>query len=132
VTFLMTGTDSETGKRIRTPHIEIGSGYEPSFDETIFVNTETLSDCFGSLIPPGNQRGADIPDYPFYSVFKVMSRFWRCPDCGECNSNLEASPFSRTLIGYLEESVLKEKLPKAYKELEMIEDAYAGGAMDYD
>lgn len=109
----MSRDDYETGQTLITPHIEIGTGAEPSPIEMAYVNVETFRDCLGKLTPPSDVHGPNIPEYPFYSVFGVVARAVGSL-AGDSYVNIGEPPLSRTLMGFLEQRILAEKLPKTH------------------
>ena len=111
----MSKDDWESGKTLITPHIEIGRGTDPS-DRMAYVNVDTFRDCLGELTLPRSEKGSQHPEVSFYSVYGVVSRSVRSVD-GSSYVNVDEPPVSRTLMGYLEESILKDKLPHTYKAL---------------
>lgn len=116
----MSRDDWETGQRLITPHIEIGRGAEPFLTEMACVNVETFRGCLGHITPPTNQHGQAIPNYPFYSVFGVVGRSVAGGGGEYSYVNIGEPPISRTLMGYLEEKVLMEKLPKTHSVLKVL------------
>ena len=109
----MSKDDWETGATLITPHIEIGKGREPSPKERVYINVDTFRECLGKLTLARNEQGPQTPDCSFYSVYGVVSRPVGSM-AGDSYVNIDEPPVSRTLMGYLEESILREKLPNTY------------------
>jgi len=110
----MSKDDYETGQTLITPHIEIGEGVEPSRNSLAYVNVDTFRGCLGELTLARSEQGPQQPESSFYSVYGVVSLPVRSVD-GSSYVNIDEPPVSRTLMGYLEESVLREKLPTTYQ-----------------
>ena len=108
----MSKDDWETGNTLTTPHIEI----EGDTSRAACVNVDTFKGCLGKLTPARNEHGPQTPSYSFYSIYGVISRPVGSP-AGDSYVNIDEPPVSRTLMGYLEESILKEKLPNTHKAL---------------
>jgi len=118
----MSRDDYETNKTLITPHIEIGLGHESQPTLRAYVNVETFKDCLGKMTPPSNEHGPATTDYPFYSIYGVVAR--SVPSmAGDSYVNIGEPPISRTLMGFLEESVLAENLPKTFEILKAREEA---------
>jgi hypothetical protein len=110
----MSKDDWETGHTLITPHIEIEKGTDSSY--AAYVNVDTFKGCLGKLTLARNEYGSQRPDYPFYNIYGVVSRPVGSP-AGDSYVNIDEPPISRTLMGYLKEDILKEKLPNIFKEL---------------
>jgi len=105
----MSKDDWETRKTLITPHVEIGKGIDPSM--IAYVNVDTFKKCSGKLI-----NFLKIPEGSFYSIYGTVGR----PVAfltEEAYLNIDDPPISRTLMGYLEEEVLRNQLPNTYKAL---------------
>ena len=113
----MSKDDWETSQTLITPHIEVGGGIDPPIKA--YVNVETFKECLGELTLARSERGPERPDYPFYSVYGVVSRPVR--SAIDSYVNIDEPPVSRTLMGYLAENILKDKLPNTYKALKSLE-----------
>jgi len=110
----MSKDDWETGETLITPHIEIGIGIEPY--NLVYVNVTTFKKCLGRLTLARNENGPQHPKGFFYSIYGVVSRPVRSID-GSSYINIDEPPVSRTLMGYLEEDVLRAELPRTYQAL---------------
>lgn len=117
----MSRDDWETGDRLLNPFIEIGLGLGSTIFERANLNASTLEDCLGYLKPTRDINGPFVSTEVcqgerVYSVWGVVAHV---PSniTGMSYVNIGEEPISRTLMGYLPESVLKEKLPTAYKSL---------------
>lgn len=106
--------DVETGENLTNPYIEINKGVSKANGYTE-VNSSTFASCLEHLQPAIRDEGAfKMPEYAlrdrFYSVYGVVGR-----TVSEVNDfDITSPPISKTLMGYLEERVLSEKLPKVY------------------
>lgn len=121
----MSRDDYETGKTLLNPFIEIGKGGEPHPRERAYVNVETFRGCLGNLMPPRDGRdgvGLRSPNFSFYSVYGVVSRPIRTAT-GDPSVRVDEPPISRTLMGFVEESVLKHHLPKTFETLKVIKES---------
>ena len=112
----MSKDDWETRAPLITPHIEIGKGMEPPPYERAYVNVDTFKECLGRLTLARSKNGPQTPDHPFYSVYGVVGRPVGSL-AGDSYVNIDEPPVSRTLMGYLDESILEEKLPNTFKAL---------------
>jgi len=120
----MSRDDYETNKTLITPHIEIGLGHESQPTLRAYVNVETFRKCLGKMTPPTNDRGPVIPGQPFYSIYGVVAR--SVPSmAGDSYVNIGEPPISRTLMGFLEQSVVEENLPRTFKFLKHQEELEA-------
>lgn len=118
----MSRDDYETSQTLITPHIEIGTGSESDPHSRAYVNVETFRKCLGKMTSPSNQHGPAIPNYPFYSIYGVVARSVASL-AGDSYVNIGEPPISRTLMGYLEEKILAEKLPRTFEILKAREEA---------
>jgi len=122
----MSRDDYETGETLRTPHIEIGKGSEPYPRKMVPINVSTFETCFSFLIPLREGRdgiGLRSPQFSPYSVYGVVGRVASDGSgVGLGALNLHEPPLSRTLMGFLDESVLEKKLPNAYRILKEAEE----------
>jgi len=110
----MSRDDCETGKRLITPHIEIGKGIEPSPNLNAYINVSTFEDCLEHLIRPFTDKGPTLMKRTDnYCVYGVVGRI--VGGKAHIFLNIAEPPISRTLMGFLQADVLAGNLPKVYK-----------------
>lgn len=105
----------ETGKRLLNPYIEICRGGDPV--QGASVNVSAFEDCAYLLLPTTREDGPNVLREPFYSVWGVVGRQVVHLASKWAYLNSAEPPISRTLIGFLLEGDLKEKMPKTFREL---------------
>jgi len=116
----MSRDDWEDGKKLYSPFVEIGKGREPQSRAP--VNASTFKPCLGHLRPVASpERGPLTPEKPFYSVYGVIGRTVISAGGGSY-LNISEPPLSRTLMGYILEEIVKEKLPRVHKILSAAEE----------
>ena len=119
----MTANDYETDESIINPYIVLTSLKE-NHQGGVFLNTETFRDCQREIIHPLEFcRRVEPPEMDdvskFYRVEAVVGEYNDILPVG-LGTSLATVSFmrperSRTLLGYLEEEVVKENLPKSFE-----------------
>jgi len=112
---VMSKDDFETGEHLLNPYIEMGRDKEPAPDDMLHINVSTFEKCLSHLTPAFTDNGPQIPEVPFCSVYGVVGR--TVAGHGHASLNITESPLSRTLMGHLPASVLKDNLPEVYEAL---------------
>jgi hypothetical protein len=113
--------DYETDKSIINPYISL----EKIDKGGVCLNTETFRDCQSEMIHPlefcRRMEFAEMDNISkFYRVEAVVGEYnGVLPGLGTSSATVSFTrpERSRTLLGYLEKSVVKENLPKSFKAL---------------
>ncbi len=106
----------ETKEKLLNPYIEICRGSEPV--RGVDVNVSSFEDCAYLLLPTTTPEGGPkVLSEPFYSVWGVVGRQVAHKAHKLAYLNAAEPPVSRTLIGFLSEEDLKEKMPRTFREL---------------
>ncbi len=127
----MLGEDCETGDILVTPHMGICRGVSYLSKLVVHLNAETFKACVDRVILPENRKKMKAADGSIYSVFGVKCKIFECSHHDEVFVDIESPPTARKLFGYLEESILKERLPKVWEGLKLRESFY-GHEIDLD
>ncbi len=107
----MTAVDHETGRDIINPYIAIN---HPKKDLRVFLNTSSFESCQDCLISPFDFDRLNRKDAPkLYMVHAVV---------GEYNDYIHTVSLCRparseSLLGYLDEEVMRRNLPRTFKTL---------------
>jgi hypothetical protein len=112
----MSKDDTEKGRCLLNPYIEIGKGRNPN--HYAWINVSTFKDCLEHLIPSfnaetGQTMFTDEEEEKLYSVYGTVGRTVLCP--GFAYLNISEPPVSRTFMGFLLEDVLAKNLPRVHK-----------------
>ena len=115
----MTAVDHETGKKIINPYIQISKS---SKEGCYFLNTSTFEDCQEELIHPLDRQIDELEkENKLYVVEAVVGEYNGSPNPGISSLlktvSITRHERSRTLLGYLEEKVVRKELPQTFAAL---------------
>ena len=104
--------DFETGKTLLNPYVEIKRMRD---NEWIFhINVSTFGKCLEHLMPPFTESEPNLLEESDFVVYGSVGRTVVNSE-GNAYLKINEPTISRTLMGFLSEKIVKEKLPEVYK-----------------